>query len=79
MDKRKRGRLRIGGEKQIELLARSLAVSDRQLPGRRRQMPDRAVAFHLGRIESQLLVEVVEPDRLKVIDTADRDPAAHFG
>jgi hypothetical protein len=42
-------------------------------------MPDRAVAFRLGRIESELLVEVIEADRLQLVDAADRDPAAHFG
>ena len=41
-------------------------------------MPDRAVAFGLGRIETQLLVEVIEPDRLEFEDAADRDPAAHL-
>jgi hypothetical protein len=42
-------------------------------------MPDRAVAFGLGHIETQLLVEVVEPDRLQIVDAADRDPDADFG
>jgi hypothetical protein len=30
-------------------------------------MPERAVAFGLGRIEAQLLVEVIEPDRLQIV------------
>jgi len=41
-------------------------------------MPDRAVAFGLGRIETQLLVNVIEPNRLQIKDAADRNPAAHF-
>jgi hypothetical protein len=55
------------------------AIGHDQLAGLRRQMPDRAVAFGLGRIETQLLVEVIEPNRLQIENAADRHPAAHLG
>src|SRR5271166_6277519 len=40
------------------------AVGDHQLPGRARQMQERAIALDLGRVETQPLVEIIEPDRL---------------
>src|SRR5215472_8844120 len=54
------------------------AVGHEQFAGRWRQMPDRAVAFGLRHIETQLLVEVIEPYRLKIVNAADRDSAAHL-
>src|SRR5205823_599510 len=55
------------------------AVGHHQLSGRRWQMPDRAVAFGLRHIETQLLVEVIEPDRLQIVAAADRAVRWHEG
>jgi hypothetical protein len=44
-----------------------------------RQMQERAIALCLRRVETQPLVEIIEPYRLQIVDSADRESAADHG
>lgn len=48
-----------------------IAVGEDELPCGWRQMHGmRAVALGLGRVETQLFVQIIEPDRLQFLDAA---------
>lgn len=54
-------------------------VGDDKLCGYRRQMKKRAVALGLGCVETQLVVQIIESDRLQIVNSADGKTTAYDG